>query len=105
MLSWASKQDFTLMNPYEDFENPLTVMAEQIAIAAKAITLCPDCETEFVSNGDDEANSRAFAIATNRLKARKIVADRKQLMDAIQEVVTGTPEHCPECDRREHRGE
>ena len=86
-----------------DYHGDLGEVAEQIAVAAGAIAICPDCETDYVSKGDDDANKRAFAIASNRLKAGKIKADTKALMDAIQSVVENTPEDCPECIRREHR--
>ena len=78
-------------------------VARDICEEARAIKLCPECESEMVRCGDSDAESRAYAIATNQVKAGKIEAKREALMDAIESVLRDTAEHCIECDRREHR--
>jgi ribosomal protein L37AE/L43A len=77
--------------------------AEAILMESGALEECPDCESETVRTGDTDAESRAYAISTNRIKAGLIKADRATFVKIIGEMLDATPEHCPECDRREHR--
>ena len=77
--------------------------ARKIARQAKATRSCPGCEEEEVSCGDDEANKRAYAIGNKMITEGKLSVGRQRLRDAIKDILDGTPEHCPECDRRLHR--
>ena len=88
---------------HNDHIPDLYEVAKGICEKAKAIELCPECESEMVRRGDKDAESRAYAIGTNQVKSRQIDAKREDIVAAIDSVLNDTAEHCAECDRREHR--
>ena len=77
--------------------------AKDILETAGAIKECRECEFEMVRCGDPDAESQAYAIGTKRVQNGQIKADRKELMDAIYDVLNDTAEHCIRCHRCEHR--
>jgi hypothetical protein len=71
----------------------------QILISAEAISPCDECEDENLSNEDEDALKKAYAIGTNMLKSGSIVLDRASLMNMIHNQFWETPSRCPTCDR------
>jgi len=69
--------------------------AESAATEAEAVYRCPNHDDIVLTHADDEADRRAFAIATNLLKRGKIKCDRRQLLDAVQDVLGSAAFECP----------
>lgn len=88
---------------HNDHLPDLREAAEGIAEEAGAIYLCEDCGEEYVNRGDPDLERKAYALGTIQIQKGEIIADREKLMAEIKSVLDDTPEHCPECDRREHR--
>ena len=70
---------------------------QAIAIEAGAIKVCPAHSDVTVNQGDSAANSRAYAIATNRLKDGDLVGDRQEVMDGIKDAIEQSADECPYC--------
>jgi len=70
-----------------------------IAIQAGAIKVCPIHHDVTINQGDEEADRRAYAIATNKWKADDLVGDRESIMQGIHNAITmAADDECPECE-------
>lgn len=69
------------------------------ALRAGAVRPCPRHEEVLVSAGDPDANSRAYAIATNSWKAENTVANREDLMDAVKAAIEHAADSCGRCEK------
>lgn len=78
--------------------NALEEAAIAALLEAKAIEYCPAHGDVWMRLGDEDAESRAYAIATNRWKSGDLICEREELMDAIKEVLDqAADDECPEC--------
>jgi hypothetical protein len=79
----------------------LHFQAIEVAKQAGAVKECtfPGHSDYVLDQWDDDANSRAYAIGTNRWKAGEIDGAREEFMDAIKEAISTASGDCPECDR------
>jgi hypothetical protein len=84
----------------ERFEG-LHFQAIEVARQAKAVRECsvPSHSDLLLDQGDDEANSRAYAIGTNRWANGEIDAEREEFLAAIKHAIKRAPFECPRCDR------
>jgi hypothetical protein len=76
-------------------------MGQWAAEEAGAIKRCP-VHTDIVTNqGDPDANSHAYALATNRWKAEgndAVGEEHKALMAAVHDaIVQAADDECPRC--------
>jgi hypothetical protein len=71
--------------------------AQRIALEADAVEECP--HGTLLSTDDAEAENRAYAIATNEFKAGKVDGARKELMDAIKQVLDEGAGECYSCSK------
>jgi hypothetical protein len=55
-------------------------------------------ETQF----DSEAESRAYAVGTNMVKAGEVDCDRESFMDAIKDAIDNMSDGCPSCEHYLH---
>lgn len=76
----------------------LETLVAKAAHAAGAIAPCPFHSDETVSNGDPEAEKRAYAIVTNDLKAGGMVEDREEVMGTMKDLLEMAYEDCPRCE-------
>lgn len=72
--------------------------ATMFALKAKAILPCQWHEDVLVNQGDEDANRRAYAIATNACKAGEFTGDRSDLMDAIKDAIEMSADDCGRCE-------
>jgi len=70
-----------------------------IAIQAGAVQYCPRHSGVFIRLFDDDAENRAYAIATNKWKRKELFGDREEIMDGIKLVFDSAADECPECRR------
>ena len=67
------------------------------ALKAGAVAYCSRHEEILCDKGDPEANDRAYAIATNAVKAGEVSGPREELLDAVKTVVDTAASGCPYC--------
>jgi len=79
----------------------LHFQAIEVALQAKALKECsfPGHSDWVLDQGDNEANSLAVAIGTNRWESGEIDGEREEFLDAIKHAIKGAPYDCPRCDR------
>lgn len=70
-----------------------------IAIEAGAISPCPLHDDIMLDQCDDEANRRAYAIATNRWKADELFGARENIMEGIKAAISDSAFDCPRCEK------
>lgn len=81
-----------------ELSESLDTIARQALLEAKALVPCPVHRDTMIRRGDDEAERRAYAFATNMLKRHGEVEWRSDLMAAVhQELVMAADGECPEC--------
>lgn len=73
-------------------------IANGFAIKAGAITTCEVHDDVTISLGDQDAESHAYALATNAWKAGGIECTREELMEAVKNaIVYASEDGCPRC--------
>ena len=73
---------------------------EDYAKQAGAIVTCATCHTYEVYAGDSDADSKAYAIATNAWKDGEFRMDsREEIMEQMQSVLSDANHKCPSCRR------
>ena len=79
----------------------LHFQAIEVALQAKALKECgfPGHSDWVLDQGDNEANSLAYTIGTNRWENGEIDGEREEFLDAIKHAIKGAPYDCPRCDR------
>ncbi len=81
-----------------DLAQELEDAAKEAIFTAKAVEACRFHPEVTVRLGDDEAERRAYAIATNRLKKNGTMFLREDLMSTIQnEMDMAADGECPAC--------
>lgn len=75
--------------------------ARDIAVKARAIEECERHPGTFLSCDDIDANNRAYAMGTKKIKSGVLSCERQELMDAIKKAITDTSDVCHSCDRLE----
>jgi hypothetical protein len=70
-----------------------------IALEAGAVERCFAHSYVWIDQGDSDANSHAYAIATIRWKSGSFNCERQELMDAIKSVIVQSAEECPACQK------
>jgi hypothetical protein len=76
------------------------ILVEQILAEAGAVTDCPVCHGSKLRTGDDEAEARAYAIATNAWKDRERGfrnMEREEVVSIIKQALLRARSTCPEC--------
>jgi len=76
--------------------------ATQIAKDAGAIIPCPTCLANDIYAGNDDAERKAYAMATNAWKAGERGfrgMTREEVMQAIKSAIVDANHKCPSCDR------
>lgn len=69
-----------------------------IAVQAGALEVCPLHKDVTINRGDPEANSRAYAMATNRWKAGELLGEREDIMAGIKDALDmAADDGCPAC--------
>ena len=68
------------------------------ALDAKAIAPCPFHSDEIMTNGDPDADRRAYAFATRAWKFEGAVFEREEVMEAMKGLLEMTDEECPRCE-------
>lgn len=81
-------------------EEALRTEAIEIAVLAGAIKECDVDSGTYLSCGDDDADRRAYAIGTAKIKNKELDCDRAKLMDAIKSVIDEAGEECYSCEKR-----
>ena len=69
-----------------------------IAIEAGAVKVCRFHNEVTINQGDEEANRRAYAIATNKIKRGEMDYERKDLLDAVKDAIDMSADECPVCE-------
>jgi len=77
-------------------------LASQIIKDAGVVLPCPACMSNDVYAGDEEAERKAYAMATNALKEgergfRGMTLE--EVRGIIKSAITSANEKCPSCDR------
>jgi hypothetical protein len=76
-------------------------LAEQCLKDAGAIVLCESCRDYYVDELDPDAESRAYAIATNEWKAESRGfrgMEREEVVTTIKSALRSTNTKCPGCE-------
>ncbi len=71
--------------------------AMDVLIKAGALAECETHKGTFFDDGDPEAVSKAYATASDMVKAKDVDATRDEFMDAIKSVLENAGEECPHC--------
>lgn len=82
----------------KDYHDGLQDQALVAALKAGAVRPCERHEEVLLNVGDPDANSRAYAIATNSWKAESSMANREDLMDAVKHTIELAADSCGRCD-------
>jgi hypothetical protein len=69
----------------------------QICIRAEAVEGCRYHADSLIRLFDDDAERRAYAIATNEWKAGNLVGEREEIMEAVKQVLDSAEDECPSC--------
>ena len=72
---------------------------EAILRETGAVFPCPTHGNSMMDRCDDDANVRAFELATLRWKAGDIVGEYEDVMRAIKLALDNSAYHCPRCER------
>lgn len=81
-----------------DLAQELEDAAKEAIFTVKAVEACRFHPEVTIRLGDYEAERRAYAIATNRLKSNETMFLREELMSAIQnELDMAADDECPAC--------
>lgn len=81
-----------------DLVDDLDALAVRAAVEAKAVEPCRFHKDVLIYRGDRDADSRAYALATNAWKADGQVFDRSEVMDAVKDVFDQAADGtCPTC--------
>ena len=76
----------------------------EIAVTAGAIGSCPDCHAEDIYLDDADANSRAYALATNAWKEEEAGLrgmKREEAMECMKGVLADATQRCQTCHQHE----
>ena len=76
----------------------LYVHAQAIAVQAGAIKECEDHPGTFIRD-DTDAEKKAYAIATNKIKSGEIACKREELTDAIKSAINDAGDACYSCEK------
>ncbi|MFG1277464.1 hypothetical protein [Xanthobacter autotrophicus] len=83
---------------WNDHLPELDGVAAGFALKAGAITICERHGDVTISKGNPDAESRAYALATNAWKAGGIECTREELMEAVKNTLEeACDDGCPEC--------
>ena len=81
-----------------DLVDELEAAARSALFEAGAVKACPLHPEVTIRLGDDDAERRAYAIATNKLKSDGTMWLREELMPVIKnELDMSADEECPQC--------
>ena len=80
-------------------EEALRGDAIAIAVLAGAIKECDVHSGTYLSCGDDDADRRAYAIGTTKIKNKELDYSREELMDAIKSAIDEAGEECYSCEK------
>lgn len=75
--------------------------AQEIAVQAGAIEECEYHPGTFITRDDTDAEKKAYAIATNKIKNGEISCKREELLDAIKSAIGDAGEECYSCAKWE----
>ena len=84
------------------YAHELEDMAAACALRAKAVEPCPWHEDILVNQGDPDASSHAYALATNAFKSGEFTGDRQDLMDAVKDTIDQSADVCGRCENNRH---
>jgi hypothetical protein len=76
------------------------ILVEQILAESGAVADCPVCHGPKLRTGDDEAESRAYAIATNAQKDGERGfrnMEREEVVSVVRQALLRMYSTCPEC--------
>jgi hypothetical protein len=74
------------------------IALEEIAQQAQAVVKCAVCRSNYVSACDDEAESLAYAMATNAWKRGEFrSAPLEEIRGAMKSVLCNASYRCPSC--------
>jgi hypothetical protein len=74
------------------------IALEEIAQQAQAVVKCRICGNNYVSAGDEEAESIAYAMATNACKRGDFrSATLEEIRGAMKSVLRDANDRCPSC--------
>jgi hypothetical protein len=74
------------------------IALEEIAQRAQAVVKCEVCHNYYVSADDEEANSLAYAMATNAYKRGEFrTTTLEETRDAMKAVLRDASHRCPSC--------
>lgn len=76
--------------------------AQAIAVQAGAIKECENHPGTFLTLDDTDAEKKAYAMATNKIKNGEISCKREELMDAIKSAITDAGDECYSCEKWKH---
>jgi hypothetical protein len=76
--------------------------AQNIAKSAGAIEECAYHPGTFTTCDDQDAEKRAYAIGTNKIKEGEIDCKREELMDAIKNAISDAGDECYSCEKWKH---
>lgn len=69
-----------------------------VAIQAGAIEVCPMHHDVTINRYDEDANRRAYAIATNKWKADELLGNREEIMRGVKQAIEMSADgECPAC--------
>jgi hypothetical protein len=74
-------------------------LALKLALEAKAVRYCDHHDGILVDRSDPDANSHAYALATNAQKDGLFSGSRDALLAAIKQTIDGGASNCPQCER------
>lgn len=73
--------------------------AQGIAVEAGAIIECEHHPGTYLSCDNAEANNKAYAFGTNKIKTGKLDLKRQELMDAIKSAIDDAGDECYSCEK------
>lgn len=77
------------------------IYAREIAVQAGAIKECEHHPGTFITCDDADAEKKAYAIATNKIKNGETTYKREELMDNIKSAISDAGEECYSCAKWE----
>jgi hypothetical protein len=75
----------------------LEAVAMGVLLQANAVTECPVHDGIYLSNDDPDAERRAYAIGTNKVKNGEVDAKREEFVEAIKSATENAGYECPIC--------
>lgn len=92
------------LQPMSD-PSELYEIAVHILVETGAIEACPEHDHIMLDQGDDEAESHAYALGMNKVKSGEVRCTFEEMKTAIQSAYRDAAWDCPECEREKHRSD